>query len=323
MFGILLISLCVVRCDSDNPNASDESTDSPYWVIRAAIPTPRQEIYPGLLDNQIYVVGGFDTSGGMTDAAEVFDPSTNTWSSIPNLPEARHHIGLVGVNGKMYGIGGFVVENSSWVVRGDVFEYDPASSSWSMKAPMPIPHGEHVAAAYEGKVYVIGGRDEGFRNSRHTQIYDPETDTWSEGELMPTARNSAAVAVWNSHIYVIGGRTTGGGIVNLSANEAYSPSTDTWTTLEDMPQAQGGLAASAFNGKIYVFGGEYFEDGSGVFADTWEYDPTADSWQGLIPMLTPRHGTGAVTIGDTVFIVGGADEPGFGAVGTNEGFVVP
>jgi N-acetylneuraminic acid mutarotase len=288
------------------------------------MPTPRQEIYPATLDDRIYFVGGFDSRVRTSAVSEVFDPSSSTWLTIADLPEARHHITLAATENRVFAIGGFIVDVNNWSVRGDVYEFDPFTDTWTSKTPMPIPSGEHVAAYVDGRIYTIGGRDGNLDDTGTCQRYNPETDKWTLRTSMPTPRNSAAVTVINSIIYVIGGRrTVGSTITNLDVVEAYSPVIDTWYTLTDMPEARGGLSAASLNGLIYVFGGETFEAGGGVFRNVLEYDPEINFWRIVSSMPTPRHGTDAVAVGDTIFIIGGADTPGAGAVGTNEGFVIP
>jgi N-acetylneuraminic acid mutarotase len=288
------------------------------------MPTARQEIYPTVHDGRIYIAGGFAGNGSTSNVLEIFDPTTNSWSTGPDLPEPRHHIGLVTLDGTIYGIGGFMPDATTiWGVRGEVFRLDISGGSWLPGTSMLTPRGEHVAAAHGEKIFVMGGRNDQLVDTNLNEEYDPATDRWTQRASMPTARNSAAGAVIDSLIYIVGGRiTTSGSITNMTANEAYSPTTDTWHRRADMPSARGGLAAAAWNGKLYLFGGELFAGGGTVFATPLEYDPATDRWRELPPMKTPRHGTEAVVVGDTVFVIGGANRAGFGAVNTNEGLVL-
>jgi len=322
---VIIVFIWCVGCGSDDPNEPGTSpADNAYWVTRAPMPTPRQEIYPAILDNLIYFVGGFDSRIQTSAVTEVYDPATGTWFSAADLPEARHHITLAPLDGKMYAIGGFIVDVNTWSVMSDVFEYNPSTDTWTSRTSIPLPSGEHVAAVVDGRIYIIGGRDENLVDTGNCQRYNPSTDTWTQRTSMPTPRNSSAVAVINSLIYVIGGRITNGGtITNLDIVEAYSPVIDRWYTLTDMPEARGGLAAAALNGYIYVFGGESFSGGGGVYRNVLEYDPATDYWRIVNSMPTPRHGTEAVAVSDTIFVIGGADTPGAAAVGMNEGFVIP
>ena len=54
------------------------------WTTLAPVPSIRQEISTAVLDGKIYVIAGFNSSGGNTNTVEVYDPQTNTWSSAAN-----------------------------------------------------------------------------------------------------------------------------------------------------------------------------------------------------------------------------------------------
>ena len=54
----------------------------------------------------------------------------------PSGPRAVHHAAAVGLNGKIYLIGGYV---DGWMPTDEVHEYDPAADSWRARARMPTP----------------------------------------------------------------------------------------------------------------------------------------------------------------------------------------
>jgi N-acetylneuraminic acid mutarotase len=72
---------------------------------------------------KIYVVGGF---GGEREL-EIYDSAADRWSRGASVPRALHHAAAVGLNDKLYVIGGFV---EGWTPTDDVHEYDPASDRW-------------------------------------------------------------------------------------------------------------------------------------------------------------------------------------------------
>ena len=62
----------------------------------------------GAVGGKIYIAGGEDGSGSKTvlSSAEMYDPSTNAWSSIANMGTARQDHGMAAVGGKIYVAGG-------------------------------------------------------------------------------------------------------------------------------------------------------------------------------------------------------------------------
>jgi N-acetylneuraminic acid mutarotase len=298
---------------------ASEAADG-HWFKRSDMPTARQEILPGSLDNKIYVIGGWLHGTSITDLVEVFDPATNTWSTAAPLPRARHHCAVVGIDGILYVVGGYTNLNWPWLAIDTLLAYDPVADTWSARAPMTVGRGEHCAVVYDGKIYVTGGNNSYGMVVSVVEVYDPATDTWSQVASMPTPRHHHASAVVDSLIFAVGGRQGdwGGPYTSMAEVDAYSPASDTWYVLPDMPNPRGGLSAAGMGGRLYIFGGEI----PGLFDNVEEYDPTLDSWRSLTPMLTPRHGTAAVVVEDTVFIIGGGKYAGIATDDSNEGFVL-
>ncbi|WIY26569.1 Kelch repeat-containing protein [Parasedimentitalea psychrophila] len=108
-------------------------------------------------DGKIHCIGGRkDSYDFNTGLHSVFDPEMRTWSFRGGMPTIRSGHCAAYVDGKILAFGG--------EARGLVFEaneaYDPATDSWEVVAPMPVPrHGLHgqTAAVIGNKVYVPGG----------------------------------------------------------------------------------------------------------------------------------------------------------------------
>lgn len=300
--------------ENESTNTDPKPQDTSRWIKRAALPTPRQEVPHAALNGKIYVPGGLLSFGLGSNRVEVFDPSTDSWSSAPSLLIPVHHTGLTNHKGVLYLMGGY--GGSGFTPTDDIYVLQPHSTDWNSVGLMPIKRGAHVIESFGDKIYVFGGVTSlGVTNT--AMSYDPVTKVWETLSPMPTRREHLASTVLDSLIYLVGGRDFSGP-GNVPSLEAYSPETDRWYILKNMPTARGGLAAATMNGKLYAFGGE----SPGVFSKSEEYDPKTDAWTQVEDMATPRHGMGAVTVGDTIFIIGGAEVEGFGVSGANEGFTI-
>jgi N-acetylneuraminic acid mutarotase len=197
-------------------------------------------------------------------------------------------------------------ETSSVLDRAE--EYDPTTDTWSTRARIPtrrIAFG--LAAASNGKVYVIGGYSPASSTGvsiivNTVEEYDPTTDTWTVRASMPTGRCClGAVAANNGKIYAIAGHRT----VAVSTVEEYDPTTDTWSTRASLPAARADVAAAlGANGKIYVFGGH--RNTQVAFDSVFEYDPTTDTWATKTPMPTPRSSLAAAAVNSgKIYAIGG------------------
>src|SRR5437016_12838131 len=78
------------------------------------------------------------------------------------------------------------------------------TSPWEKGAPFQEPDEELYGVTLNGKMYVIGGWDDG--NARGVNYeFNPATDKWTKKTPMPRAAHHAALAAANGKIYVMGG----------------------------------------------------------------------------------------------------------------------
>jgi N-acetylneuraminic acid mutarotase len=262
------------------------------WQNRAPLPTARQELATAAFNGKIYVMGGYDIHLDSTAIVEVYDPGTDTWSTIHPLPSATNHNAAAVAGGKLYSINGALVHY-----------YDPASDSWIQVAHTLSGHyGTPAVGIIDEKIYIAGGVPGGTA----LEVYDPATDVWTTLAPMHVPRNHCAGGVINGKFYVAGGR---GSPDAETAFEAYDPSTNTWETPPGLPTGHSGCAAAVVNNELFVLGGEL---PGYVVGEVEAYNPVTNTWRTLPPMDIPRHGIWASVIGNSIYVPGGSDESGFG-----------
>lgn len=170
----------------------------------------------------------------------VENPLLVGWESVgANIPTPRWYTVHAVVDGKLYVIGGWNTDDGyGGPPVGTNEVYDPATNTWTTKAPMPVPVRGAACAAIDGKIYVAGGsktpRDvPDYENT--LQIYDTATDTWSIGPPMPTARDLVTGFAAQGRFHVMAGTKDNpqkpGDLVNTGEHEVYDPATNEWSTL--------------------------------------------------------------------------------------------
>ncbi|MEX2206808.1 MAG: hypothetical protein WEF50_11325 [Myxococcota bacterium] len=188
-------------------------------------------------DGKMYLVGGQGKrkygegkqKSRVLGTVEIYDPSTEHWSEGSSMKVPRQQFGAAfGADGKLYVFGGCACEGSTAYLVGDEESkrhalaegeamkhpvtrtevYDPATNSWSDRAPIPTPRMSLSAAAgRDGRIYVIGGQPRwGGDPLDVVEVYEPTTDTWSNGPPLRIGRQAHASAVTaDGRIWVIGG----------------------------------------------------------------------------------------------------------------------
>ena len=208
--------------------AYDPVTDT--WVAKA--PDPIQNgagqgvayAGAGVIAGKLYVVGGEGTCGPCipTSVLEVYDPSTDTWSSKAPMPTARAELTAGVVNGILYVIGGRTGGGASASVSvGTVEAYDPTTDTWTTRAAMPTPRQDATVGVVNGTIYVVGGFSASSGSVLNTvEAYNPIADAWTTKQAMPTARSFLSGGVVGGVLFAVGGNTASG---LVATNEAFKP----------------------------------------------------------------------------------------------------
>ncbi len=288
------------------------------WRSLPPLPTPRSEVTSAVIENDMYVIGGFEEPGVASDKVEIYNAVEKSWRSGPPLPTPLHHTVAVSLDDKIYVMGGYL---EGWISVNTVYIYDTEDRAWSEGPNMPRDKAAFTAQVLDGKIYTVGGASSRIEGGRLrfevlsiNEYYDPETREWRTASPLPSPREHLASAAVGGKMYVIGGRSLTLQ-TNTGINEEYDPQTDTWTRRAPMPTPRGGIVGAALSGKVFVFGGE---SGAGTFNEAEEYDPSTDEWRQVEPMPTARHGLAAATVLGKILVVAGGKQPGLYVSDVNE-----
>ena len=144
--------------------------------------------------------------------------------------------------------------------------YDPVTKTLtSAITTLPGPRMFCTAVSFDGKIYVIGGKDASGVSDR-VDILDVDTLAWSTGTIMTEARCALSAVVHEGRIYCLGGSTAADSSVAQLTNWIYDIGTDAWSQsaalCADLSAARCAFSAAAFRGMLYYFGG--------VASGTWQ-----------------------------------------------------
>lgn len=213
-----------------------------------------------VLNGKLYVFGGSTSpfSGAVSNAA-VYDPATNSWTSLADMPTARGGATAQAINGRIYVIGGM---NDQGASVGTVEVYNPSTNSWQTAPSLNNVRDNPGSAVLDGDIYVFGGR---IRNSdgsttlaemKSVEMFDAAANEWLEKTPMPTGRRAMSVGVISGKAIVAGGEMNNNNTSGVfEQNEEYDPATNSWRILTKVPTPKHGAATATINNKVHIVGG--------------------------------------------------------------------
>ena len=237
--------------------------------------------------------------GGASDSAELYDPSTNTFSSTGSLTSTTQWAQAVLLaSGKVLIAGGGL---------DGALLYDPSAKTFLPTiGSMVVPNRGTCAMAtlQNGKVLIVGGEINNNALSS-TEIYNPTTDTFTATSSMSTARSVPTATLLNNGKVLIAGGWSAASPYGISSAELYDPASGTFTPTGSMTTGgDAGTATLLSSGKVLIVGlyGSY----SGAPAEL--YDPASGTFsESATPPVYPLSANVSTTLlpNGLVFITGG------------------
>ncbi len=251
------------RCENDTTTTGSVFYFDPvlgtYTAAGVAMPVPVSNYQMVQIDDGrgngpgFYIIGGRTTSGGQTNAVQVYYPNNNTVVQITTdpFPPAPSYSpgGVVAVGGKIYVFGGF----TGTVMVKSTYIYDPAASVGSRwtnaNCDLPTARSYIGAVAVGTKIYAIGGDE-------YTTSLIPINDT----VVFDTAKPDAC---WQDNL------------------------------MADLPSANGDAPAvyvdeGYMGGGIFVVGGNF----TSIQRLVYRYDLAGEVWETFPQLVIPSPATG-------------------------------
>ena len=136
---------------------STEVFDGKEWRVAADIPTPREHLAAASDGRYVYAVGGRELDPGLNlKALERYDPRSDSWQRLPDMPTALGGLGSAFVQGRLVAVGG----ETSTDVLGTTLSYDIARERWSDAARLGTPRHGMTVVGFGDTVYALEGARE-------------------------------------------------------------------------------------------------------------------------------------------------------------------
>jgi N-acetylneuraminic acid mutarotase len=149
--------------------------------------------------SKLYRVGGWEARNTKEDEWDLysspdfarFDPKVGQWKDLAPLPRGRSSHDAAVLGSKLYVVGGWELQggDGDWHDTAYVCDLAAEKPEWKEIARPSFRRRALAAATYAGKVYAIGGMDDGAEITTAVDVYDPQSDKWSTGPAMPGEAN--------------------------------------------------------------------------------------------------------------------------------------
>jgi N-acetylneuraminic acid mutarotase len=267
-----------------------------------------------LSSGKVLVAGGSSdgtTSGGLA-TAEVYDPTSNTWTpTANNMSSVRGTFPTAALlaNGQVLVAGG---QDASGTATATADLYNPATNSFSPAHAMAVARAGAAAASLPGgKLLVAGGEDTSSTPIANAEVYDPGSNTWTAtANQMSTAHLLGfAATLPGGKVLITAGENTSSTVTGNT--ELYDPTANTFSSGPNLstPRVLFGGAALR-DGRVLVTGGANISSGGAALIGSTEiYTPATNTWSTVGSLGTPRAVFGISTLTNgRVLATGGATD---------------
>jgi hypothetical protein len=169
------------RLDLNNPKSWESMGDGPGLQGLAMVACA----------GKLYRIGGFtakNQDGQDQDlwsqaAVACFNPTSGQWTDLPSLPEPRSSFDAAVMDNKIYVVGGWTMHGgqTTWLNTAHVLDLSQEPLKWQTLPAPPFERRALSVAAYDGKVYAIGGMQRVGGPTTRVDVFDVASQTWSRG----------------------------------------------------------------------------------------------------------------------------------------------
>ena len=251
----------------------ENTSTSSYYVTANHMQMSRSGLGAVLLDGKVYMIGGINNYG-VLDSVEVMDLG---WDEKAAPPASLKDYEVVEHNGKIYALGGLILDNGSDVRSNTVYVYNSADDLWeALNSVMPFYAVDFSLVSAYDKIYLIGGLTSDTSTGSYTESddiyeYDPQNDVWTEVNSLSSAGCSMSSVLYDNNIYITGGISSSG--TSVDTVEVYDPRNDTITAKNDLPDTYSEHYSCIIKNELYIFTSNQSE--------ALRYDKVADTWSEL------------------------------------------
>ena len=290
-----------------NTSDSDLSCLSPILRMNTERAAHSATLLP---DGNVLIAGGFREEGTSEIAiasAELFDPSTNTFTPTNDMNEPRDgHTATLLPNGKVLLAGGWNQHGRTATVE----LYDPQTGTFEYTGSLMAPRqGLTATLLNNGQVLIAGGDSARNRPQLIAELYDPATETFIPAGSLNTGRfGHTATLLTDGKVLLVGG--TSGNDNILASAEVYDPETGQFSPISDATIIRYKHSAVLLqDGNVLIMGGTDRRDWNGKYDSAEIYNVKAGTFMKISSLNQARFklAEAAVRLANGNVLIGGGN----------------
>lgn len=290
------------------------------WQELPNMPVEKWEAATFVLDEKLYVLGGYGAGVKSSKICHIFNPADGSWTRIQDLPSAISHVNPV-LDGRVVWFAGGFKDGYKDHVIAEVWNFDLDLDRFTAAPLLPEKRGGGGLERVGRKLHYISGlkEDRDTDASEHWILdldeYAQGTAQWREdGAPMPVPRNQFSSVIFEEKIYLIGGQFHHDSCqLDQARVDIYDPDTDTWSEGPSLPKGHSHSEGGTFvhDNKIYMVGGHTTPEGGkkSIDPDILMLAPGCE-WELIGKLPIPLSSPAARIIGDKFYVAGGSLDGG-------------
>ena len=298
MRAILMALALVAICAAQGP-----------WEPLPDMPVARWEAGTVVIDNELYLFGGYLPGPKSVKRADVYNPAKNSWRVLAELPSAITHMNAVRDGRSVWLAGGFK-DGYPGKAIDEVWRYDVDKDEYVAGPSLPEPRAGGGLALVGRRLHYIGGlMADREANSADHWVLDLESGSeWVDAAPMPAPRNQFSTLTIDGKIYLIAGQYHhDSGQADQPRVDVYHSHTDSWSAGPALPAPHSHAEGSTFiyRGRVLMMGGmtrtlakRHIEDVIWALED--------GEWSEIGRLPKPLSSPSAAIIGGKLILAGGS-----------------
>jgi len=317
LLAILAFTMPIAGWAQEPPVQKPSASFSPWpWKRAAPSPFARVESPTAVVQNKLYLFGGFTEDLGSSNHVDVYDPATNTWTRKGDMPTQLTHLNPAMDGNTIWFAGGFKGKHPG-PVTAEVWKYAVETDTWTAGPPLPERRAGGGLVVVKNKVHYFGGyqSDRDTNSGDHFSLLLDGGKEWQGEADLPDPRGHLSAVELDGKIYALGGdhghdKTQ----IDVASCHRFDPATKQWSAIASLPDGRSHFESSTFihQGKIVIVGGRCnsSKPPRNVVGDLLQYNPKTNAWEtvGALPekVLAPSAG---IIEGRLVVTGGGMNNP--------------